>query len=300
MRAIWFSFTLVAPQRSNLLVAAMSRPPLPPMPPLISVVHETTGVLFLEKSPGVSFHADQTDEHGDAEPGVMQILREMQGRGQLEHQGRLYSVHRLDRVTSGLLMVAKSREAAQVLSQMLRDKRVCKYYVALAASKPLKKMGTIKGDMERSRRGQWMLTRGVENPAVTTFVSEALEAEGERRLRAFLLRPLTGRTHQLRVAMKALGAPVLGDPLYAKGASAGEVRAYLHAAAVRLPTGCAALAAPGENLAAVCAPSMGAEFASPAFARWFSAHFPPDIVESDCWFSQTPVQSRRTNYTAGT
>jgi|TARA_B100000513_G_scaffold55542_1_gene21185 hypothetical protein len=97
--------------------------------------------------------------------------------------------------------------------------------------------------------------------------------------------------------MKALGAPVLGDPLYAKGAAAGEERAYLHAAAVRLPAGCTALAAPGENLAAVCAPSMGAEFASPAFARWFETHFPPQIVTSDCWFAQTPVQSRRANYT---
>ena len=196
MRALCCYNALLALQARVAAAIALGEPPVPP--PLLSVVHETSGVLFLEKAPGVSFHANPADEDNEAEPGVMQILRGMQERGELQHQERLYSVHRLDRVTSGLLMVAKSRQAAGVLSQMLRDKRVCKYYVALADKKPLKKMGTVKGDMERSRRGQWMLSRGLETPAVTTFVSDVLEAEGERRLRAFLLRPLTGRTHQVR------------------------------------------------------------------------------------------------------
>ena len=89
--------------------------------------------------------------------------------------------------------------------------------------------------MRRSRRGQWMLTREARAPAITRFLSrplpgeEAADGSGARRdLRGFLLLPRTGKTHQLRVALKSLGAPVLGDALYADAAAAAlEARAYI-------------------------------------------------------------------------
>lgn len=97
-----------------------------------------------------------------------------------------------------------------------------KTYLALGTDKPSKKQGWIKGDMEKSRRGAWKLTRGMENPAVTEFGSHSLEPG----LRLFVLHPHTGKTHQLRVAMKSLGSPILGDTLYGgKHAS----RMFLHA-----------------------------------------------------------------------
>ena len=67
---------------------------------------------------------------------MLPMLRDMQRRGELEFSGRLFSVHRLDRVTSGLLMVAKSAAAAREASELLRDRRLHKYYVALSARKP--------------------------------------------------------------------------------------------------------------------------------------------------------------------
>ena len=97
-------------------------------------------------------------------------------------------------------------------------KQMHKYYVALSARKPSKKGGRVVGDMDRSRRGQWKLLRTADNPAITAFVSQAV-ASGDTSdmasLRAFLLKPHTGRTHQIRVALKALGSPILGDPMYA-------------------------------------------------------------------------------------
>ena len=76
--------------------------------------------------------------------------------------------------------------------------------------------------MEKARRGAGKLTGGMENPAVTEFGSHSLEPG----LRLFVLHPHTGKTHQLRVAMKSLGSPILGDTLYAgKPAS----RMFLHA-----------------------------------------------------------------------
>ena len=100
--------------------------------------------------------------------------------------------------------------------------QVKKQYLAISDHKPKKKQGLIQGDMAKGRRGAWLLTRSQENPAITRFTSLSL---GEGR-RLFFLSPLTGKTHQLRVAMKSLGAPILRDALY--GGSPAD-RVYLHA-----------------------------------------------------------------------
>ena len=134
---------------------------------------------------------------------------------------RLWLTPRLDKPTSGVLLLALNAQAASELAQQFAAKTMRKTYLALATDKPSKKQGWIKGDMEKSRRGAWKLTRGMENPAVTEFGSHSLEPG----LRLFVLHPHTGKTHQLRVAMKSLGSPILGDTLYGgKPAS----RMFLH------------------------------------------------------------------------
>jgi tRNA pseudouridine32 synthase/23S rRNA pseudouridine746 synthase len=133
-----------------------------------------------------------------------------------------YPVHRLDKPTSGVLIVALTREANQQLSQAFASRAVTKTYLAISDQKPKKKQGWIKGDMGPSRRGQFKLLRSQDNPAATYFESESI-APG---VRGFKLHPKTGKTHQLRVAMKSIGSPILGDKLYA-GTPAD--RLYLHA-----------------------------------------------------------------------
>jgi tRNA pseudouridine32 synthase/23S rRNA pseudouridine746 synthase len=207
------------------------------------------------------------------------VIRAAQENGSLvgsDYVGPLHSVHRLDKVTSGITLFAKTRVAAAHLSEQFRLRRVHKYYVALSAKRPKKKMGTVSGEMTRARRGAWRLVKrpskdernearndkegddstrvtrnGSPQVATTKFSSRGLlkpkSAERDSRggrdetkknaraLRFFVLRPLTGRTHQLRVALKSLGAPILGDTLYAgKEHARTEDRAYLHAAAVRV------------------------------------------------------------------
>ena len=258
--------------------------------PQLSVVAQTSGILFVDKPPGLGFHTE-----GD-QLGVMPRLRAMQKEGQIAHDGRLFAVHRLDRVTSGLLMVAKTPEAAQELSLLLRERRLHKYYVALSARKPKKKQGRVQGDMARSRRGQWMLTRGASAPAITHFLSQPLPDH-----HAFLLSPRTGKTHQLRVALKSLGSPVLGDQMYAEATAARrEERAYLHAAALRLPATPALLSlddrlhaecCQGGMFGVVCRPSEGAEFTSPQFVSLFRTWFPSDkpLAVDEPWFAGTAV-----------
>ena len=271
---------------------------LAPIAPV--VVHSTSGLLFIDKPPGVSFHSSVAQ--GDV--GLMHLLRKMCVDGFIDHDDRLFPVHRLDRVTSGLLMVAKTPAAAAAAGELLRSPQtsgIHKYYVALSGRKPSKKMGKVIGDMERSRRGSWKLLRSTERPAVTSFLSESLADDGEAaagaaRLRAFVLKPQTGKTHQLRVALKALGSPILGDPTYAAAAdAASEERTYLHAAALRLPGGHAALCDSGDAIEVRCRPSQGERFRGDAFCeawdRWFELPDRDPPGGYDEWFPNSPIAS---------
>ncbi|WP_428033586.1 TIGR01621 family pseudouridine synthase [Amphritea sp.] len=178
-----------------------------------ALVDQTDDYLLINKAPGISVHRDE------AETGLLQqISAEL-------NCGPLYLVHRLDKMTSGLLLLARHAQAASILSQQFQQRSVEKYYIALSDQKPRKKQGLIKGDMVRSRRGSWKLTSGMNNPAVTRFFSCA-PLPG---LRLFLLRPLTGKTHQLRVALKSIGAAIIGDQRYHSAAEAFADRGYLHA-----------------------------------------------------------------------
>lgn len=135
---------------------------------------------------------------------------------------RVWLLHRLDKATSGVLLLALNEQTASELGQQFSAKTMRKTYLALSDTKPSKKQGWIKGGMEKSRRGAWKLTRDMANPAITQFHSHAIAPN----LRLFVLQPHTGKTHQLRVAMKSLGSPILGDELY--GETPAQ-RMYLHA-----------------------------------------------------------------------
>lgn len=163
------------------------------------------------------------------------------------------------------MLLAKDAESAGLLGAAFRAGLVEKMYVALSTRRPSKKEGRVSGDMERARRGAWKPLRTQSDPAVTQFESSGVVG-GRPGLRGFLLFPKTGRTHQLLVAMKALGAPVLGDALYANADEARlEARTYLHAAGLRIPS----LQSGEAGATVVCAPTSGAEFVTPHFQAWF-------------------------------
>ena len=170
--------------------------------------------VVIYKKPGTSFHS------GSGEPGLFETVK------QQEAFAELYPVHRLDKVTSGLLVMAKSQEINRQLSDAFSQRRVQKYYLAISAKKPNKKQGLIKGDMAPARRGAWKLLTAQDNPAITQFFSKSISAG--RRL--FMVKPHTGKTHQIRVALKSIGAPIAGDSLYGDSIQSEACdRCYLHA-----------------------------------------------------------------------
>ncbi|MFC4160945.1 TIGR01621 family pseudouridine synthase [Chitinimonas lacunae] len=176
----------------------------------VELLYRHADFLVVEKPPGFSVHRDQDGT------SALDLARSASGLD------GLHPVHRLDRLTSGLWLLARHPSAAAELGRLFAERRIHKTYLALSDHKPLKKQGLISGDMEKGRNGCWRLSRERSDPAITRFRSQTVRPG----LRLFLLEPHTGRTHQLRVALKSLGAPIIGDERY--GGSPAD-RGYLHA-----------------------------------------------------------------------
>ncbi|MDQ7990896.1 MAG: pseudouridine synthase [Candidatus Dactylopiibacterium sp.] len=178
------------------------------------ILFEHPDFILALKPAGMNFHSE-----GD-EPGFVVRVKAL-----LDEPG-LHPVHRLDRITSGLVLLARHADAAREFGRMFEAREIRKCYLALSDQRPSKKQGWVRGAMLKARGGSWRLAREGESDCATQFFCFSA-GDG---LRLFLLRPLTGRTHQLRVALKSLSAPILGDARY--GGSPAD-RGYLHAYALR-------------------------------------------------------------------
>jgi tRNA pseudouridine32 synthase/23S rRNA pseudouridine746 synthase len=185
----------------------------------LTVIDHQTDFVVIDKPQGLSFH----DEDNLGSGLFSQIKAQLKTQFSLTE---LYPVHRLDKMTSGLIIVAKNSATARAFQQQFEQHQVQKYYLAIAEGKPKKKQGLIKGDMEKSRRGMWKLLRTMDNPAISQFFSFTIAA----KQRLYLIKPHSGKTHQIRVALNSIGVPILGDPLY--NSELNTDRGYLHAFAL--------------------------------------------------------------------
>jgi tRNA pseudouridine32 synthase/23S rRNA pseudouridine746 synthase len=167
--------------------------------------------IVINKQSGINFHSE------DGEFGVVVAAEKYL-------KIKLFSVHRLDKMTSGLLLLAKSSAVANALSTLFKNHDIQKFYLAISDKKPKKKKGLIKGGMQKSRRAMWKLTNQEDNLAITQFLSYSL-SEGKR---LFIVKPKTGKTHQIRVALKSISSAICGDHLYAEKQNVYD-RGYLHA-----------------------------------------------------------------------
>ncbi len=205
---------------------------------MIEILAQTDDFLLINKPAGLDFH--QNDEQAS----LIDLVRQQTGID------ALFTVHRLDKMTSGLLLFARNTETARSLGEQFTEHQITKFYLAISDAKPSKKQGKIQGGMEKGRGGNWKFVRSGGQLATTQFFSYTL-GDG---LRLFLLRPRTGRTHQLRVALKSLGSSILGDTRYA-GSEAD--RGYLHAYAIQFSFA-------GNTYRYTCPPTIGQYFQSAA------------------------------------
>jgi 23S rRNA pseudouridine1911/1915/1917 synthase len=188
----------------------------------LQIAYEDEHLIVVDKPAGVVVHPAR----GHREGTLAQALAGRAAGG--EDAWRAGIVHRLDRNTSGLLVVAKSDEVHRRLKTALAARDIRREYLALVEGRPPARSGTIEAPIGRDRRHRTLMsTEGdAPKPAITHF-------ELERALpQATLLRVRlqTGRTHQIRVHLRAIGHPVCGDRDYGHAGLYGLERQFLHAA----------------------------------------------------------------------
>lgn len=227
------------------------------------IVFEHTDFVIIDKPVGLTMH--------DKTSGVIPYVSERL------NMSSLHLVHRLDDGTSGCLILAKNPAAAAYFQTLFANHQIQKYYLALVNKKPSKKQGWVIGDMINRRKGQYALTKTTANPAVTQFFSTAIDNVG----RIMMVKPHTGKTHQIRVAMKSLGSPILGDDRYAGNAAD---RMYLHAWALQFTY--------QEELISVSqAPTSGEQFICDNTTDWLASQSHPSELpwpSPPKWVNQLP------------
>jgi 23S rRNA pseudouridine1911/1915/1917 synthase len=186
-----------------------------------STAYEDEHLIVVDKGAGLVVHPGR----GHREDTLSQQLAPLLAGGDPERAG---IVHRLDRDTSGLIVVARSEEALRSLQAELAARRIEREYLALVEGRPPSRTGTIDAPIGRDPRVRTRMAVGGAGAreARTRFTLE--RALPSTSLLSVLLE--TGRTHQIRVHLQAIGHPVVGDPEYGTNGLLGLERQFLHAA----------------------------------------------------------------------
>jgi 23S rRNA pseudouridine1911/1915/1917 synthase len=189
--------------------------------PPFRIAYEDEHLLVVDKAPGVVVHPAK----GHRQDTLSQLLAHSAAGGDSERAG---IVHRLDRDTSGLLVVARSEQAHALLQKALARREIEREYLALVQGRPPARSGTIEAPIGRDMRVRTRMAVGGAHAREARTHFELDRAFAEHSL--LRLRLETGRTHQIRVHLRAIGHPVAGDPEYGTPGMLGLERQFLHAA----------------------------------------------------------------------
>jgi 23S rRNA pseudouridine1911/1915/1917 synthase len=204
---------------------------------ILDIIFENDDLLILNKPAGMVVHPSPGHDRGTLVHAVLGYVPHLEGVGGEERPG---IVHRLDKDTSGLIVVAKNERAHRWLQDQFRLRAVKKYYLALVEGKPPTPTGRVEAPIGRNTTHRKLMAvvpaeKGRE--AISHY--NTLESFSAHTL--LEVHPLTGRTHQIRVHLAFLGCPVVGDKVYGKKRSTLPLdRHFLHAYKLQITI-------PGEN-----------------------------------------------------
>ena len=188
----------------------------------LRIAYEDEHLVVVDKPAGLVVHPAPGHASGTLVHGL--LAHDVAG-GDADRPG---IVHRLDRDTSGLMVVARSEEAHRRLQALVRRRELERHYRALVVGRPRSRSGRIEAPIGRDRRDPLRHSLDTDTPreAITNF--ELVELFPRHALLDVRLE--TGRTHQIRVHLSAIGLPVAGDPVYGRPRELGLERQFLHAA----------------------------------------------------------------------
>jgi 23S rRNA pseudouridine1911/1915/1917 synthase len=190
--------------------------------PEARIVHADARLAVVEKPAGLVVHAAP----GHRGATLVDVLGDLLGGG--EDPARPGIVHRLDKDTSGLMIVARDHEAHRRLAAQIKAHEVRRGYLALIEGRPRSRTGTIDAPLGRDYRAPERRAVGGRAPREARTHFEVLELLSEDALVEARLE--TGRTHQVRAHFAAIGHPVAGDPRYGHAGRHGLARQFLHSA----------------------------------------------------------------------
>ncbi len=192
----------------------------------LEIVFENADLLIVNKPAGMVVHPSPGHDSGTLVHAALGHVPDLEGIGGEERPG---IVHRLDKETSGLIVIAKNEQSHRWLQEQFKTRKVEKTYLALVDGKPPTPTGRVEAPIGRNTTHRKLmavvpLEKGRE------AVSEYRTLESFPNYTLLEVHPLTGRTHQIRVHMAFLGCPVVGDRVYGKRKPTLDVdRHFLHA-----------------------------------------------------------------------
>ena len=217
------------------------------------VLFEDNDVLVVNKPAGLIVHFDGRNEEPSLVDWIQKKYPETEGVGEdwLSSQGvsvpRPGIVHRLDKTTSGVMVIAKNQKTFEYLKKQFQDRTTTKIYDALVYGQPKEDEGVIEAEIGRTKKKprKWIATfaHGKTRAAITNWkvLGRYTDAESGEKVSHMELEPKTGRTHQIRVHLKAIHHPIVCDHLYSahKECILGFKRPALHARSLtlELPSG---------------------------------------------------------------
>jgi len=202
------------------------QPGLRPEPVTVRLVYEDDDLVVVDKPAGITVHPGSGTSTGTLAAQLLTLGAE--GGDDPERPG---IVHRLDRDTSGLLVVARSEAAYRALQLAIREREIERRYLALVSGRPRSRSGRVEAPVGRDRRDPTRRSLDTDEPRAAVTLFEVRELMPERALLDIRLE--TGRTHQIRVHLAAIDLPVSGDPTYGVRGDLGLGRQFLHAYALR-------------------------------------------------------------------
>ena len=201
----------------------------------MKIIYENKDVLVVNKPAGINVHPDKNHQTGTLIQEILKIHLEIKNVG--EDLLRPGIVHRLDKDTSGIMIIAKNQPTFEYLKNQFQSRKIKKTYIALITGELRQKNGVINLPIGRSKSSP---VKRLASPKARGKLREAITEykilENFNNYTLVEVYPKTGRTHQIRVHFKAIGHPIVCDKLYSKSISCpfGLSRQFLHASSLEL------------------------------------------------------------------